>query len=216
MPSFSIKQFSSELRKLELDLNLRAEIALRETAKQSVPIVRKELRNAATREGTYPLIASKKMYASTRWNRVVSKNGRRRIVANVGVFTSYAAALEYGAGPFTPPLGPLIEWAKYKVAAAKRKKTAGRARGTKIRARSGGERPVKAKGVPRLNRSGNREARRMAYLVQQKIKRKGILPRFYMAKSMVNIEKRAVSNLRKQGRKLRANYPVKFTVRRLA
>jgi hypothetical protein len=220
VPSMTIKQFSGKLSQLRLELGIRASAAMRDTAKQSVAIVRKELRDAETLKGSFPLIASRRMYLATKWNRVPSpgKFARRRVVANIGVFTSYAAAMEYGTGSFTPPLAPLIEWAKYKIAANKRKKTAGKSRGGKIRAKGGGaaeSKGGKAKGVPRLNKSGNREARRMAYFVQQKIKNEGILPRFYMAKSMDKIGRKAMLNLRRQGKKIKSRYPVKFTVRRL-
>jgi hypothetical protein len=189
----TIKQFSRKLREFELELGVRANIAMRDAAKQSVPVVKKELRDAETREGSYPLIASRRMYASTKWNRIPSSKRGRRVVANVGVFG-------------------------YKIAASKRGKTAGKSRGSKIRSKSGaeGKGGARIRATPKLSKAGNREAIRMAYFVQQKIRRKGILPRFYMAKSMDKISKKVVTSLRRQGKKLKAKYPVKFTVRRLA
>ena len=150
--------------------------------------------------------------------KVKNLKGRgRRVVSEVGVYTNYAAAMEFGAAPHTPPLAPLIEWARYKQSKFKRKTNAGKLRGSKIN--SDAKRPRgkgRPRGRPRLSKGKEREAKRLAYFVQQKIRKKGIRPRFYMAKSMPKIEKNAVKYMKRHMKSLAKVYPVRMRIRRVS
>lgn len=46
------------------------------------------------------------MYANS-WDMTVEKSG-----VEVGNYAPHAPIIEYGARPFTPPIGPLLAWAK--------------------------------------------------------------------------------------------------------
>lgn len=65
--------------------------------------VRKEIRQ----NKPYPLVWKRNLLKS-----VVAVPIRGGSI--VGVWAPYAAALEYGTRPFTPPMGPLVEWASDK------------------------------------------------------------------------------------------------------
>lgn len=212
----SIPQFMKVLNRFPGEFNEAANRAMVDAAKKSVPVVKKELRNAETSEGSFPLIASRDLYNSTKSKIISTRRRGIRRVSEVGVYESYAAAMEYGTAPHTPPMGPLIKWARYKRAILQRKRTVGRARGSKLVSRekdspgAGGQKRKRGPGV------ANRADRMMAYFVQQKIKRKGIKPRFFMAKSMSGIEKKVVTGFRKHSKGLSKKFPVRIRVRRVS
>lgn len=87
--------------------------------------------------------------------------------AIVDVKAPHAAVMEHGARPFTPPLAPLIEWAKRK----------GLARG------AGRSMPRGTSRAARRDRE-DQEAVRIARAVQRKIAKVGIAPRNYFAKAV--------------------------------
>lgn len=215
MPKLTIKRFAEVLKSLPEDMGKAMNMAAYETAKAAVPEVKRQIRGASTSEGSYPLVNTRKMLLSTRAVRGSAQKRGRRVAAEVGSYTSYADVMELGAGPHTPPLEPLIEWARHKV---KRISRVGRDRASKIKsaAKSSGQVKRGPKGSPKLSSKGERQARSLAYMVQQKIKRKGIEPRFFMLKSMPKVhwhlKRKTLASMKPLGKK----YPIRVKIRRVS
>ena len=223
MTTVSLKKFASIVKRLPTRLNDAANDAMYDAAKDSVKEVKKQLREAETSEGSYPLVNTRQMLLSTRGKKVSRARRGRRISAEVGVYTNYAAAMEYGAGPHTPPLDRLIEWARYKKSKLQRRTNAGKANGAKMNAKATASR--KSSGLkqrPKLSKKGEQAARSLAVYVQKKIagkirgKKGGLRPRFYMSKSQPKIRKNVVKHMKKRMRKLGKIYPIRVTVRRVS
>ena len=132
---------------------------------------------------------------------VAVKSTQSKTVWLVIAQTPYAAVMEWGARPFKPPFAPIYMWAlrKYRKAARRRR------RGTAATGKKSQE---------------NAAVTAIAWKVIAKIKRHGIAPRHYMAKTahkmrtkFVNVEVRralkalATKPARPRGRKPRGRKP---------
>ena len=96
----------------------------------------------------------------------------RQFLVKAVVFDApHAAVVELGSAPHTPPLDALIGWVKRKIRLPSR------------RARSG-KRRVK-----------DSEARKIAFAIQQKIKKKGTPPRPYLRQAIERVDDALINRL---------------------
>jgi hypothetical protein len=213
MKSLTIEQYSKLLNKIPMELNISASRGLVVASKSGVGTVRYQMRMAATTNGSFPLIASAKMYKGIA-AKIINTNPRvaRRVVVEVGSYQDYSEAMEMGAGPHTPPIERLREWAAHKVAQVEGKRNAGKERGEKANSKANGPGKGKATSGGKTG-SGNNKVNKLAYLVQQKIKKVGIKPRFFMLKSVPGISKHVGKRLRIELRVFDKEFGTKTMVR---
>lgn len=213
MTVITLKQLKKMVGGLPIDMNIEANIAMKMAGDHSVPEVKKNIGNAKP----YPAVNTRQMITSVKAEYVVAKRRGKRTAVKISVDTPYAQSMEFGSAPHTPPLAPLIEWARYKIAALKRSKISGKGTGKRIAASQ--KAPPKSGGNlrkrPKLSKSKNKLAAKMAYLVQQKIRKNGIKPRFFMARSMPKIHTKVKMSMRRQMKHLSKKYPIRVTVRRI-
>lgn len=103
MTTLSFSQFAKRVQALGGDLNTSAVKAFREAAEQLEIEVVSQISNASP----FPAVDTGYMRQSVTKHNL--PNG-----ASVSVDAPYSAAMEFGTRPFTPPLGPLKEWAMRK------------------------------------------------------------------------------------------------------
>lgn len=212
MPVITFKQLGAVIGELPNAMNRRANIGVMKAAMKSTVEVQKNIKNS----DPYPAVNTRRMVNSVKSIAVSPVRQGHRTAAKIFVDVPYSQAMELGAAPHTPPLAPLVEWARYKMAALRRSKIAGKSSGKKMAASQKG---AKGKGGvkerPRLSKSKSKLASRMAYLVQQKIRREGVRPRFFMARSMPKIHTNVKMSLRRQMKSLGKKYPIRVTIRRI-
>lgn len=107
------------------------------------------------------------LYASS-WDFKIDEKS-----AIIGNYAPYAGVIEYGARPFTPPLGPLLAWAKRVLTGSKEHDT----------------------GQPET--SYTPEVQRLARAVQKKISERGMEPRHILENALPMIIENIKSEMRR-------------------
>ena len=204
----NIKQFQHTLRKIPPAMQAAAADAMYDAAKIGAKKVRENIEGRRP----FPLIDRGKLLSSTKSTRHhPPRRIGRHLAATYGTYAPYTAALEYGAAPFTPPLAPLIEWAKrtgYNV------RGSGNKRRSKIRStEKGSTRKGGTKKPLKRNRQRSRNAEGLAMAIQKKYTREGIKPAFFFAKARAKMDWQTKNQLRKHlKRKVASKYPVRIRV----